>query len=460
MIITLIVVKGEDEGKAFRLLDGDTKTIGRSSRADIILRDPGVSRQHCRIRLEGGRCFLSDLNSRNATVVNGTPIAEATELESDDVLELGNTRVAVRVEQMARVAQKPREAAASPDADIPSIEIGPETQPNAAAQAEDSAAGLALEPLDDRPREPAARPSVEPSDTAGGPGQAADIAGLVGKVIGGCRVERLLAEDDVGRVYRATQLSIERAVTLKVLSPAKMHDRQAVERFIRQARAAGRLNHPHIVQIYDAGEESGIYFAAIELVEGKSVAQLLRSQGRPFRLTRALFIVEQIAGALDYAHSQSVVHGRITPDVILVSGHNVAKLADLSFPTGTTDTARYASARRKDLHRLCYAAPEQVGGDRRATPRSDTYSLAAVLLAMLTGRSPFRGGAKREILNHIRMGQHDTLIVLRPDAPTKLEIIIDRAMAPEPDQRYDRASELEADIGRVLEQLQPQRHAD
>ncbi len=246
MIVTLTITKGKDAGRVVRLEEGETKTFGRGSQADVILSDVVVSRVHCRIRVQGGACYVQDMGSRNGTSVNGRTLTEEARLADDDALGIGTELAEVRITPDTSPAEEAVE---------PVIPVEVEEQPTARPEAAVADAGYELELQGDDER-------------------------LLGTVVGGCRIEGLLGRDDISSVYRATQLSMERSVALKILSPAIAGDPRSKDRFIGAARAGGKLNHPNIVRVYDAGEENGLTFVAMEFVAGKSVRRLLGERER------------------------------------------------------------------------------------------------------------------------------------------------------------------------------------
>ncbi len=422
MIVTLTITKGQDAGRVVRLEEGETKTFGRGSQADVTLSDAVVSRVHCRIRVEGGACYVQDMGSRNGTSVNGRALTEEARLADDDALGIGTELAEVRITPDTSPAEEEVE---------PVIPVEVEELPTARPEAEAGDAGYELELQGDDKR-------------------------LLGTVVGGCRIEGLLGRDDMSSVYRATQLSMERPVTLKILSPAIAGDRRSKERFIGAARAGGKLNHPNIVRVYDAGEEKGLSFVAMEFVAGSSVRRLVgaRAPKRPLPLAQAVEIGEQIAGALDYAHSVSTVHGHVTADTILVTPHGVAKLAEIGFVrNATAGSAPLPSNPARRLDELQFTPPEYLAGPRSPTPQCDIYSLSVVLFLMVAGQMPFRAASEKQLLEKIRKGGHEPVRRLRRDAPESLARAIEAGMAAQAAQRFGRAAELLAALQKCRKAL-------
>jgi len=457
IVVTLTVTQGDDQGAAFRILDGETKTIGRSSTADIVLNDPGVSRKHCRMRVTEGTPYLFDLSSRNGTSLNGSTITIERVINNDDVIEIGTSSIGVQVISDAAQTGAPPVEAPAIDPDLESAPSLPDATGQEAFMMGafdrylDHNGSGPKKPLD--PQEsvatafeapPAMQPVSAPRD-------------LSGTLIGGCRVEELLSVTPMRQVYRATQLSMERIVALRVLPPQMTNDKAAVERFVQTAREGGRLVHPNIVQVYDAGEDNNIYFIALELVDGQSLQEIIRNgKKRGMDIAEAASIAEQLAEAMEFAHTRSAIHGNITPDNIFVTVHGVAKLAEFGFSGGIAAAGKDSTTGDTEkMLRLCYMAPEQITDMRAASVRSDIYSLGAVLFHMLAGRPPFRGLARREITERILRGKHEKITAYRKEIPESVVRIVNRAMARTPEERYAYASEMKDDIARFRAELKP-----
>jgi len=461
MIVKFIVVKGQDAGKSFSLKDGETRIIGRSTKSDVQVRDPGISRLHCQITCDGQRCVITDMNSKNGTFVNGQRIAGETELHSADSVGIGTT--VLQVEIMSE-ALHPRPTVRTPKPPpLPAIETleAPPAPAVSSVPQRDASAEELLGSFE-RWLEQAPPQSAPPSDAAPEPEVHVELASptggdeatdrYLGRVLGGFLVEERQGTDLLSVSYRATQLSMERPVLLRILKDSMTKNASAVQRFLDAASAAGRLVHPHILQVYDAGRADDTYYIAMEYIEGKNINQLLTEGGvgRPLPTRRALEIGVQIAGALDYAHAQQVIHGRITPAVIFVTGHGIAKLAELGFARALQDAGldiEEAPARRAVISQ--FVAPEQLREPPLADARTDIYSLGVVLYLMLAGRLPF--AAKGDTLRaRIAVGQAEPLQRANPALPEAVCTAVARAMAPEPAKRYARAGELQAALSYVL----------
>jgi serine/threonine-protein kinase len=259
-----------------------------------------------------------------------------------------------------------------------------------------------------------------------------------GDVLGGCRVEEVIARGGMGIVYRAVQLDLQRPVALKVIAGDLAGDPEFRERFERESRMAAAIDHPNVVPVYAAGEDRGALYIVMRFVPGSDLHALIRSIGR-LPAQRVAAIVAQVAAALDAAHAAGLVHRDVKPaNVLLASDVDHAYLSDFGLMRALdpqvplTDSGRWMGT-------VDFAAPEQLSGER-VDARSDVYSLGCVLFAALTGAPPFaRGTVTATMLAHL----HDP----RPKpsasgAPRSFDRVIARALAKAPEDRYPSAGDL------------------
>ncbi len=248
----------------------------------------------------------------------------------------------------------------------------------------------------------------------------------------------------MGVVYRAVQKSLRREVALKVLAPRWASHSRFLRRFFREAKLAGSLNHPNIVSAIDVGESNGYHYYAMEYVDGWSVAEMLREDGR-FDEDEALEIVLQIAKALAHASERHIVHRDIKPENILVTPAGVAKLADLGLSKQLTSDCSITTE-GKTLGTPFYVSPELARGVTDVDVRSDIYSLGATLYHMLSGEPPFSGDNPAAIMaRHIA----EDPIPIRRRAPGTSRVVarlLERMMAKDPAARYQSAHELVHDL--------------
>ncbi|HEY5293705.1 MAG TPA: protein kinase [Burkholderiales bacterium] len=272
--------------------------------------------------------------------------------------------------------------------------------------------------------------------------------------LGRYRIVGELGRGAMGTVYRAHDPLIDRDVAIKTLHPDLPEDviAELRERFLREAKSAGRLNHPNIVTIFDVGEQDGVAYMAMELLEGRSLQQILAESPRlPFQTVADL--VAQIADALDRAQQLGIVHRDVKPANIVVSASGHAKLTDFGVayvPASTmTQTGTMIGSPR-------YMSPEQVLG-LPVDPRSDIFSLGVVLYEMLAGCAPFvRAGDSTifPLINRIAAEPHPPVTQLDASIHAAFEVILSKALAKKPEDRYQRAGEMANDL-RKLRGLEP-----
>jgi DNA-binding SARP family transcriptional activator/tRNA A-37 threonylcarbamoyl transferase component Bud32 len=260
------------------------------------------------------------------------------------------------------------------------------------------------------------------------------------------RIEGKLGEGGMATVYRARDLKHDRDVALKVLKP-RIAESVARERFIREIRIAGRLQHPNIVPLFDSGELDGKLFYVMPHVEGETLRERIRRQGKldiPF----VVHVLREVAGALAYAHQQGVVHRDIKPDNILLidrrallTDFGIARAAQVAHtPTGDFDPTLTQPG--TGLGTPAYMAPEQASGDGSLDARADLYALGAVAYEMLTGQPPFTGASPQELLAAQLTRKPDPVERLRPDVPPPLAELLVQCLEKQPEARPGSATAL------------------
>ena len=257
--------------------------------------------------------------------------------------------------------------------------------------------------------------------------------------IGRYRIESWLASGAMGDVYRGHDPIINRPVAIKVLRRDLVRggDFQSwLERFRREAHAAGRRFHPNIVTILDFGEEGGAPFLAMEYIEGRSLDALLKEAGR-LSLERGVSIVLQILEALRFAHADGIVHRDIKPSNIMVLDSGDVKVAD--FGVAHIDSSELTVI-GDVLGTPAYMAPEQLWG-APIDHRTDLFAAGVVLFEAITGVKPFRGKSVTEIISYMQTRGPEDVLAHVPTAPPVLKDVISRALAFDPDQRYASAAE-------------------
>lgn len=258
-----------------------------------------------------------------------------------------------------------------------------------------------------------------------------------------------IGEGGMGIVYKAVQRSMDRTVALKILSPKYAARPKFVNQFIEEARAAGRLNHPHIIQVHDVDTENGIHYFSMEYIEGATCMQLLRTRG-PFPVGEALEIARLTAKALQYAHEQRIIHRDVKPDNIMVGMGGTVKLADLGI-SKTFEEAEAEGEVKRIVGTPHYMAPEAAMG-KRIDHRVDIYSLGATLYQLLTAHTLFPNQGASELLKSQIKKVPKAARDINPAIPEAVESLLTKLLAKDPDERCPSAQ----DAVRAIETLQQQ----
>jgi eukaryotic-like serine/threonine-protein kinase len=272
--------------------------------------------------------------------------------------------------------------------------------------------------------------------------------------IPGYQIQERIGEGGMGVVYKARQVSMDRTVALKVLSEKYSANSEFIDRFIREARAAGRLNHPNVIHVHDVSKAGGRYFFSMEYIDGPTVKELLKEKGR-LPVKQSVEIITQAGKALEFAHENSIIHRDIKPDNIMLTSEGIVKLADLGIAKSFEDAslAPTSDGMRRVMGTPHYMAPEQALGksiDRRA----DLYSLGATFYHMLTGKTPFKGSTVTELLRAHVHEKLEPIQHLNSEVPEPVCFVVERMMAKSPDKRYDDMTRLLEDLGKVTDDKQ------
>jgi eukaryotic-like serine/threonine-protein kinase len=258
------------------------------------------------------------------------------------------------------------------------------------------------------------------------------------------RIQRKLGSGGMADVYLAEDQELGRRVAIKILNGRHANDDQFIERFRREAKNAAALNHPNIVSIYDRGNAEDTYYIAMEYLDGKTLKELIIGRGAA-PVNVAIEYARQILSALRFAHRHGIVHRDIKPHNVLVDGEGRVKVTDFGIArAGTSQMTETGSI----VGTAQYLSPEQAKGGE-VDQRSDLYSLGVVLYELLTGKTPFEGDTPVEIAMKHLSNAPKPPSKLRPDIPEELDMVILRALAKNPDDRYQSADEMEADLERV-----------
>jgi len=278
----------------------------------------------------------------------------------------------------------------------------------------------------------------------------------IGTKLGRYEIRSQLGVGGMGEVYLADDTLLDRKVAIKVLPESSMADEQARKRLLQEARAAAKLDYPHICSIYEVGEVDGRSFIAMQYVEGETLDS--RGKRQPFDWAQTLSIAAQVADALSEAHAQSIIHRDIKPSNIIITSRGQAKVMDFglakSIPQAVDSEARtesYLTDPGTVMGTLPYMSPEQVRGEA-TDGRSDLFSFGTMLYEMVSGRQPFASGSAAATASAILTHEPLPLVRFAPDVPEEFQRILRKCLEKERAQRYQSSRDLAIDLENLRRQ--------
>jgi serine/threonine-protein kinase len=395
MTAQILVTAGPDKGRSFPLLVGEPLQVGRSQSTSTKLSDPTVSRVHCEIEWDGERATVHNISS-SGTLVNGSPVTEA-HLTPRDVLRIGSTEL-----RLLSGTEEPE-----------TIAPGGDKRP------------VGAEPL----------------------------TNLVGKTLSNYSIEAMIAKGASGVIFRARDTTNDTLVALKVLQPEFAANDDDMQRFIRAMKTVLGLRHPNIVSLLKAGKTGNHCWLVMDLVEGESMSQVIRRIGVAGMLDwrYGYRVAVHIARALQYAHGQSIIHRNVTPQNILWRAEDkTVLLGDLMLAKALEGTLAQQITRPGELlGDVAYMAPERTRGVAELDGRCDLYGLGATVYALVAGRPPFAEGSLPELIAKIRTAEPEKPKKYQMAIPDLFQGTVLKLLAKRPEDRFQTADELLADLERV-----------
>ena len=256
----------------------------------------------------------------------------------------------------------------------------------------------------------------------------------------------LIGEGGMGSVYRAYDPEMRRTVALKVIRSSRLDDSAAQTRFRFEAQLAARLDHEHIVPVYEAGQEGSQLFYTMRYIQGRNLSEVINK--KPLENRQAAHYIEQVARAVDYAHGQMILHRDLKPSNILIDASDRAYVTDFGLAKALDQTTNIDTMSTDRLGTLPYMAPEQARNPTRAVIESDVYSLGATLFEAITGRTPFQAESLVGLLEQLETQEPVSPRRINPRVDRDLETMCLKCLEKEPERRYRSALKLAEDLQR------------
>lgn len=318
-------------------------------------------------------------------------------------------------------------------------DMGATTAPSAPAQGPAMGSTQAFDET-----QPPARSA--PSGQRGAPAgtQQPANAGQKFTTLGDFKLLKKLGAGGMGEVFKGHQISLDRVAAVKVMAKHLASNATFVERFYREARLMAKLDHPHIIRSFGVGQDHGYHYLAMEFVDGGSLQDCLKRQGK-LSLGDAVHVIVACARALEHAHEFGVIHRDIKPDNVLLTRNGVVKLADLGLAKASEEDVALTQS-GVGAGTPLYMAPEQAASAKHADARSDIYSLGCMFYCLLTGKPPFEGENTLALIKAKDAGKFTSVRRVNPEVPARLDLMLDKMIACKPEQRYQTCTELLKDL--------------
>jgi eukaryotic-like serine/threonine-protein kinase len=433
---------------------GQPVTLGRSGASSYAFDDPLLSRKHCAVECRGDQCRIVDLQSRNGTFVNGARIG-AVLLRMGDKIRIGNVLFEVTPTAV------PVQPTASSPGTLPAWVMGPQGQQPVSERQLGATLNMPPPP-------PLQATACQVCNRPITPQTARELKGKVvcpacndrydvpEDLVEGFRILERVEVTSFGTTFVAQQKLMGRTVVLKTIEMGDDDEAQKnLRRFLREAKAGGRLQHPGIVELYDVNEQPGLMYIVMEHVEGDNLDKILRERNGPLPGPQVVRAMAQIAEALQYAHEQQIVHRDVKPaNVIIRRSDSRAKLQGFTLAKNL-ERAQFSviTADGESLGTPYYMPPEQVRSAKNADARSDVYAWAATTYHCLTGKLPLEARSYGEFIEKVFAQDPPPIEQHVPSVPKPLAALLGRCLKRDPAQRPQSMADVVAELEPVLKAL-------